>query len=119
MTIRILTIIGFMFSLSLSAAVSADNTEVNKRDRQAQEITADKHGTSDRDVKISAELRKALVNDKSLSTYAQNIKIITVNGEVTLKGPVKSIQEQRALAAKAKSVAGVANVLNKTEVVTE
>ena len=119
MTLRILTIISFMFSLSLSAAVSADNTEVNKRDQQAQEITADKHGTSEKDIKISADLRQALVNDKSLSTYAQNIKIITVNGEVTLKGPVKSVQEQRTLVTKAKKVAGVANVLNKTEVVTE
>tara|TARA_B110001454_G_scaffold219204_1_gene252251 strand:- start:67120 stop:67446 length:327 start_codon:yes stop_codon:yes gene_type:complete len=108
-----------MFLLSGLAAVNADNTEVNKRDRQNQEITADKHGTSEKDIKISAELRQQLVNDKSLSVYAQNIKIITVNGEVTLKGPVKSVQEQRSVVSKAKKVSGVSNVLNKTEVVTQ
>jgi len=119
MTLRILAIISFMLSLSLSAAVSADNTRVNKRDQQNQEITADKHGTSEKDIKISADLRQSLVIDKSLSTYAKNIKIITVNGNVTLKGPVKSVQEQRALLSRAKSVPGVSNVLDKTEVVTE
>jgi len=108
-----------MFSLSVSAAVSADNTKVNKRDQLAQERTADKHGTSDKDIQISSDLRQALVNDKSLSTYAQNIKIITVNGEVTLKGPVKSVQEQRTLVSKAKKISGVSNVLNMTDVVTE
>lgn len=108
-----------MFSLSVLAAVNVDNTEVNKRDRQNQEITADKHGTSENDIKISASLRQLLVNDTSLSTYAQNIKIITVNGEVTLKGPVKSVQEQRTLVSKAKKVSGVSRVSNKTEVVTQ
>ncbi len=119
MKIRILIIISFMFSLSGLAAVNADNTKVNKRDRQNQEITADKHGTSEKDIKISSDLRQLLVNDKSLSVYAQNIKIITVNGEVTLKGPVRSVQEQRALISKAKKVWGVSNILNKTEVVTQ
>lgn len=108
-----------MFSFSVVAAVNADNTEVNKRDQQTHEITADKHGTSEKDIKISSELRRLLVNDKSLSTYAQNVKIITVNGDVTLKGPLKSIQEQKAVVSKAKNLSGVSKVLNRTEVVKE
>jgi hyperosmotically inducible protein len=119
MKIRTLIIISFMLSISALAAVKADNTEVNKRDRQNQEITADKHGASEKDIKISADLRQLYVNDKSLSVYAQNVKIITINGEVTLKGPVQSLQEQRSLVSMAKKVSGVSNVLNKTEVVTK
>lgn len=96
-----------------------DNTEINKRDQRASEKTADKHGTSEKDVKISSQLRQALVKDSSLSTYAQNIKIITVNGEVTLKGPVRTAVEQKALVNKAKNVSGVTRVLNETDVVKE
>ena len=102
------------------AAVEADNSAINQREqRNGYALTADKHGISDQDIKISSEIRKALVGDNSLSLYAQNVKIITVNGEVTLKGPVKTSTEKKALANKAKNVAGVLKVLNRTEVVTE
>ncbi|MBL7543298.1 MAG: BON domain-containing protein [Bdellovibrionaceae bacterium] len=119
MKTKLTTLLVLMMSLGSLAATQPDNTELNKRDQRGRELTADKHGTSEKDIKISAELRQAVVNDKSLSTYAQNIKIITVNGEVTLKGPVKSVQEQRALLSKAKAVGGVAKVHNNTQIVTE
>jgi hypothetical protein len=77
-----------------STAVPADNTKVNQRDQSANEPTADqqKNKTSDRD--MSQQIRKAIVKDKSLSTYAHNVKIITQNGQVTLKGPVRSDDEK-------------------------
>jgi hyperosmotically inducible protein len=54
-----------------------------------------------------------LVSDKSLSTYAQNVKIIATNGLVTLRGPVRSKKEKTAIEAKAKAIAGVTDVRNE------
>ena len=83
------------------AAPQADNTKVNQRDRNSNESTADqqKENRSDRD--ITQQIRKAIVKDKSLSSYAHNVKVITQNGMVTLKGPVRSEDEKMAVAAKA------------------
>lgn len=106
-------------SMPALSAVEADNSALNKRDQQAQEKTADKHGTSEQDIKISSQLRQSIVKNKTLSTYAQNIKIITVNGEVTLKGPVKSSQEQKALVSAARKVSGVTQVVDQTQVATK
>jgi hyperosmotically inducible periplasmic protein len=99
-----------------STAVPADNTKVNQRDQNANEPTADqqKNKTSDRD--MTQQIRKAIVKDKSLSTYAHNVKIITQNGQVTLKGPVRSDDEKRAVEAKAAEVAGQNNVTSQLDV---
>jgi hyperosmotically inducible protein len=90
--------------------------KVNQRDQNASEPTADqqKHKTSDRN--ITQQVRKAIVKDKSLSTYAHNVKIITQNGQVTLKGPVRSDDEKRAVEAKAAEVAGQNNVTSQLDV---
>src|ERR1700689_401264 len=87
-------------------APPADNTRMNQRDRDASQPTADqqKENRSDRD--ITQQVRRSIVKDKSLSTYAHNVKIITQNGQVTLKGPVRSDDEKRSLEAKAAEVAG-------------
>lgn len=119
MKLIICPLLTLVFSWSAMSAVGADNSVVNKRDRGAQERTADKHGTSEADIKISSQIRQSLVNDRNLSTYAQNIKIITVNGEVTLKGPVKSIQEQTSLTATAKKISGVKRVVDQMDIVTQ
>jgi hyperosmotically inducible protein len=102
-----------------STAVPADNTKVNQRDQNASEPTADqqKNKTSDRD--MTQQIRKAIVKDKSLSTYAHNVKIITQNGQVTLKGPVRSDDEKRAVEAKAAEVAGQNNVTSQLDVETK
>jgi hyperosmotically inducible periplasmic protein len=94
----------------------ADNTKVNQRDRNANEPTADqqKENRSDRD--ITQQIRKALVNDKSLSTYAHNVKIITQDGMVTLKGPVRSEEEKKTVEAKAAEVAGDSKVISQLDV---
>jgi osmotically-inducible protein OsmY len=86
-----------------------DNTKMNQRDRNGAEPTADqqKGNISDRD--LTREIRRSLVQDKSLSTYAHNVKIIAQNGTVTLKGPVKSEDEKAAIELKAAQAAGGAD----------
>jgi hypothetical protein len=74
--------------------------------------TADDQGMSKEDQEITRKIRSAVVDDKTLSTYAHNVKIITQNGMVTLRGPVRSEAEKRSIEAKAKSVAGDARVTN-------
>lgn len=86
-----------------------DNTKVNKRDRNAGEATADQQKTNAHDQEMTRKIRRSIMADKSLSTYAHNIKIITQNGAVTLKGPVKSNEEKEAVMAKAVAVAGSAD----------
>jgi len=94
----------------------ADNTKMNQRDRDAGQPTADqqKDNRSDRD--ITQQVRRAIEKDKSLSTYAHNVKIITQNGQVTLKGPVRSEEEKRAIEAKAAEVAGDNKVTSELDV---
>ena len=91
---------------SQQATPAVDNTKVNERDRSKAELTADqqKENRSDRD--ITQQIRQSLMHEKSLSTYAHNVKIITQNGQVTLKGPVRSEEEKTMVEAKATEVAG-------------
>src|ERR1700683_5099487 len=91
---------------SASPNAGADNTQMNRGDQNANQPTADqqKDNRSDRD--ITQQIRKSIVKDKSLSTYAHNVKIITQNGQVTLKGPVRSEEEKQAIEAKATAGAG-------------
>jgi osmotically-inducible protein OsmY len=98
------------------ASPPADNTKVNERDRSQNEPTADqqKHNRSDRD--ITQQIRQSIMKDKSLSTYAHNVKIITKNGQVTLKGPVRSEDEKQAIEAKAVEVAGDGKVTSELNI---
>lgn len=93
-----------------------DNTRNNERDRAKSEPTADqaKNNLSDRE--LMRNIRKALVDDKSLSTYAHNVKVIAQNGKVTLKGPVRSEDEKNTIEQKASEVAGSGNVTNELTV---
>ena len=68
------------------------------------------------DIKMTREIRRAIVKDRALSTDAKNIKIITIDGAVTLRGPVKTDQERADIAAKAAQLAGDSNVHNELEV---
>jgi hyperosmotically inducible protein len=86
-----------------------DNTKVNKRDRSANEPTADQQKANMTDRELTKKIRQSVMADKSLSTYAHNVKIISQNGAVTLKGPVKSEEEKKALVEKAAAVAGSAD----------
>jgi hyperosmotically inducible periplasmic protein len=93
-----------------------DNTGINKRDRNPNEPTAgqQKENTSDRE--LSRQIRRSLVEDKSLSSKAHNVKVIAQNGTVTLKGPVSSDQEKQAVEAKAAQIAGEGKVTSELQV---
>jgi hyperosmotically inducible periplasmic protein len=111
-------------TLLLCAPVSAnaqekgtdtDNTKVNKRDRKTG-VTADQQKENERDRELTANIRKALMDNKELSTYAHNVKIVSRNGVVTLKGPVRSEEEKKAIEAKATEIAGAGKVQNMISV---
>lgn len=93
-----------------------DNTKVNRRDRNAGEVTADQQKVNATDQDLTKRIRQSIMSDKSLSTYAHNIKIISQNGTVTLKGPVKSDDEKKAVMAKAVAVAGTEKVTDQISV---
>lgn len=89
--------------------VKPDNTKINKRDRKPSEMTADQQKMNPADRELTRKIRKAVVSDKVLSTYAHNVKIIARDGIVTLKGPVKSDDEKKSIEAKAVEAAGGAD----------
>jgi osmotically-inducible protein OsmY len=99
-------------------AASADNTAVNTRDSSGTTTTPPDQGENETDLAITAKIRQAVVDDKALSVNAQNVKIVTNTGVVTLRGPVKSQQEKMAIEEKAKQVAGVTKVDNQLEIET-
>ena len=98
------------------SAAPADNTTVNQRDRNPNEPTADQQKNTPSDRDITKQIREAIVKDKSLSTYAHNVKVITQNGQVTLKGPVRSDEEKRAIEAKATEIVGENKVTSELDI---
>jgi hyperosmotically inducible protein len=94
----------------------ADNTKVNQRDKDQAQPTADQQKETKSDREIARQIRRAIVKDKSLSTYAHNVKVIVQDGAVTLKGPVRSDEEKRAVEAKAAQVAGADKVTDQIDV---
>jgi osmotically-inducible protein OsmY len=113
-----LAIVGALLNPLVSAASQTppDNTKVNKRDRNPGAATADqqKENTNDRD--IASRIRRALMDDKGLSTYAHNVKVIAQDGHVTLKGPVRTEEEKQSVEAKAIEVAGAGHVTNQISI---
>lgn len=99
------------------APIRADNTKMNKQ--HDQEMTADQQSETAADRKITQQIRRAIVKDKSLSQYAHNVKIITRGGAVTLKGPVRSETEKAAVEKAAVLVAGKGNVTNELDIVAK
>jgi hyperosmotically inducible periplasmic protein len=99
-----------------AATAEPDNTAKNVRDRAPEALTPGDQGNSESDIEITRKIRRALTQNDQLSTAAKNIKIITVNGKVTLRGPVASQQEQQAIAAAAQTVAGATPLDNQLEV---
>lgn len=93
-----------------------DNTKVNRRDKNKAEPTADQQKENRPDREIARQIRRSLLQDKSLSTYAHNVKIIAQSGMVTLKGPVRSEEEKTAVEAKATEIAGADKVTSQLEV---
>ena len=94
----------------------ADNSKKNERDRSGETKTPLDQSNKPEDLKLTKSIRQAVVKDDSLTMTAKNVKIITVNGKVTLRGPVKSVEERAAIEAAAKKVAGTTQVDNLLEV---
>jgi hyperosmotically inducible protein len=83
-----------------------DNTKNNKGDQKPGAVTADQQKMNAADQELTAKIRRAIMADKTLSTYAHNVKVISQDGTVTLKGPVNSDEEVKSILAKATDVAG-------------
>ena len=93
----------------------ADNTARNARDRQAKTLTPLDQSEKASDLEVTQRIRKALVRDKTLSTNAKNVKIITIDGAVTLRGPVKDASEKQLIERTAIKVAGKHHVRDQLE----
>jgi osmotically-inducible protein OsmY len=98
------------------SATKPDNTRVNQRDRIAGAVTADRQGNSKADVNRTAAIRRSINKEKGLSTSARNAKVITLDGQVTLRGPVRDQAEKERLGKLAAEIAGAHNVRNELEV---
>ena len=118
---RTLLILACLCAVSLAAIAAddktkPDNTATNERDRSGETQTSGDQSNSSADLKITQAIRQALVKDGELSMTAKNIKIITDNGQVTLRGPVKNAQEKAKIDQLARSAAGGAKIDDQLDV---
>ena len=107
------------FSLAALAGnekTKPDNTAINERDRSGETKTSGDQSNGSADLKTTKAIRQALMKDGELSMTAKNIKVITANGHVTLRGPVKTAQEKAKIDQLAKSAAGGAQIDNQLDV---
>ena len=95
-----------------------DNTKTNQRDRDGGVTAGDQRMNKEERV-LAQKVRKSVYEDKTLSTYAHNVKIFVQGGTVTLKGPVRSAAEREAVEQKAVAVAGAKNVVNQLDIAPE
>ena len=117
------TIVALAFLSTVSLTVMAaddktkpDNTATNERDRSGETKTSGDQSNSSADLKTTQAIRQALMKDDELSMTAKNIKVITANGHVTLRGPVKTAQEKTKIDQLARSAAGGAQIDNQLDV---
>jgi len=118
------SLLACVLGLALSASAQTtkeqtpapDNTGINKRDKNPSQPTAGQQKENQPDREISRQIRRSITQDKDLSTYAKNIKIITQDGNVTLRGPVNSEQEKKTIEAKANEIAGAGHVKSEIQI---
>jgi hyperosmotically inducible periplasmic protein len=106
-------------TLALSAMAQEtkpDNSAKNERDRSSETKTSGDQSNSSEDTKTTADIRRAIVKDSSLTMTAKNVKIITAGGVVTLRGPVKSAEEKTKIEQLATAAANGAKVDNQLEI---
>jgi len=104
-------------TLSPPANMVPDNTDVNVRDRRGETLTPGDQSERAADRTLTQRIRQAIVADESLSTTAKNVKIMMINGLVTLRGPVRSLQEKGSIEATAQHLAGTTKVDNQLEII--
>jgi lipid-binding SYLF domain-containing protein len=100
---------------SSNTAPAADDTAKNQSAQAASAPMADQQGNGKTDLQLTASIRRSIVSDASLSTYAHNVKIVVQNGVATLKGPVRTQDEKAAIEAKAAAVVGQEHVVDQME----
>ena len=100
-----------------SQSPAPDNTRTNKSD--TAKPTADDQKQNSKDVEITRQIRKLVADDKNLSTYARNVKIVTQDGSVTLSGPVRSEAERKSVESKAVQVVGSTHVKSEILIAPE
>lgn len=105
-------------SRSKALNVAADNTRINRLQDGDPRLSADQQGNSLNDIAITSKIRRSIIRRSDLSVYAQNVKIITRDGYVVLKGPVRSEAEREIVENTAAEVAGIENVVSGIGVVT-
>ena len=117
-TILVLTCLSTVSLAAIGAddKTKPDNTAVNERDGSRETQTSGDQSNSSADLKITQAIRQALMKDGELSMTAKNIKIITDNGQVTLRGPVKNAQEKAKIDQLARSAAGGAKIVDQLDV---
>ncbi len=118
---RTLLVLACLSTVSVAAMAAddktkLDNTAINERDRSRETQTSGDQSNSSADLKTTQAIRQALMKDSELSTTAKNIKIITNNGQVTLRGPVKNAQEKAKIDQLARSAAGGAKIDDQLDV---
>jgi hyperosmotically inducible protein len=100
----------------IAQTVAPDNAKSNKVDASNATATAQAQTNNAADLDLTKRIRQSVMADKSLSTYAHNIKIVTVNGSVTLNGVVRSEAEKGAIEMKAANIAGKSKVTSDLKV---
>jgi hyperosmotically inducible periplasmic protein len=104
-------------AIAQEAPLPANNSGVNVRDRAPGAMTADQQSNSKSDVELTREIRRSVMKDDQLSMMAHNVKIVSTDGTVTLRGPVKNKEEKTVIGHKARAIAGKNMVDNQLEVI--
>lgn len=116
-TLSILSVTALALSATAQETTTApDNTAINQRDRSGDTQTSGDQSNNSQDIKVTAAIRKAVVDDNSLSANAKNVKIITAGETITLRGPVNTAAEKEKIGQLAQSAAGGAKIDNQLEV---
>jgi hyperosmotically inducible protein len=110
------TLAGSHVMAQTPTSVAPDNSKTNKVDASNATATADTQSNSSADIDLTKRIRQSVMADKSLSTYAHNVKIVTNGGRVTLNGAVRSEAEKSAVEMKAAEIAGKENVTSALKV---
>jgi hyperosmotically inducible protein len=95
-----------------ASVVAPDNTKSNKVDPSNHGATSDQQKNGGMDVDLVKRIRQRVMADHSLSTYGHNVKIVAVNGTVTLNGVVRSAEEKAQIGKMATSIAGEGHVVD-------
>jgi len=103
-------------ALAADQKVDANNTATNQRDRSGETKTSGDQSNTSADLQITQAIRRGLMKDDNLSSDAKNIKVITANGQVTLRGPVNNAREKTKVEQIVKSAAGDAQIVDQLDV---